>query len=403
MMATRQKTTEKKTKVSSRAAARTVSRHIPEKIKVLLAALSAGRCEFRGCNEYLFEHPLTLEGGNFSEKAHIYPFGNKGPRSDDGSRPADVHAIENLLVLCQACHKLVDDNPKTYTREILEEHKKEHEDRVRYVTGLGPEMRTSVVQLKSRIGGDAVDIPANEICEAIAPRYPAGDKEGTIIDLTTIRDDRPDEYYRVAERQIRQSIDRLYEPGMSVDSTRHISLFALTQIPLLVHLGRCLSNKIPVDFYQRHRDQTNPWKWPEDEEPVRYKQVMPRKGTDRNHVALTVSLSGQISLDSLPERIDESFFVYDIGLDDRKPGTDFLRKRQDLDEFRRTYRGFLSDLMASHPSIEELHLFPAVPAPTAITLGHDLLPKVHPVLIVYDWDKRGGGFIRRIRVNDHDN
>lgn len=383
--------------------AKSVSRSIPEKTKVLLAAISAGRCEFRGCNEYLFEHPLTLRNGNFSEKAHIYPFGEIGPRGGEGSRPEDVHAVENLMLLCRTCHKEVDDNPDTYTREVLEEHKREHEDRVRYVTGLGPEMRTSIVQLKSRIGGDAADIPVNEICEAIAPRYPAGHKEGMIIDLTTIQDDRPDEYYRVAETQIRQSIARMYEPGMTVDATRHISLFAIAQIPLLVLLGRCLSNKIPVDFYQRHRDPGSPWKWPEDEEPVQYKQVMPREGTDTNHVALTVSLSGPLSPDSLPEGIDESFFVYDIGLDDRKPGPDFLRKRQDLEAFRRMYRGFLSDLMASHPSIEELHLFPAVPAPIAIACGHDLLPKVHPALVVYDWDKRSGGFIRRIRVNDHDN
>ncbi len=382
---------------------RRVSRSIPEKTKVLLAALSAGRCQFRGCNKYLFQHPLTLEGGNFSEKAHIYPFGEAGPRSGDGASPSDIHAIENLMVLCQACHKLVDDNPDSYTREVLMEHKREHEDRVRYVTSLGPEMRTSIVQLKSRIGGDAVDIPVNEICEAITPRYPAGDKEGTIIDLTAIQNDRLDAYYRVAEAQIRQSIDQLYAPGMSVDATRHISLFALAQIPLLVYLGRCLSNKIPVDFYQRHRDQSNPWKWPEDEEPVRYKQVMLREGTETNHAALTVSLSGPVSLDTLPVEIDESYFVYDIGLDDRKPGTDFLRKRQDLESFRRMYRGFLSDLMASHPSIEELHLFSAVPAPVAIAFGHDLLPKVHPALVVYDWDRRSSGFTRRIRVNDHDN
>lgn len=379
-----------------------VSRSIPERTRVLLAANSAGRCQFRGCNQYLFEHPITLEGGNFSEHAHIMAFSEKGPRSSDGPRPSDVHGIENLMLLCRSCHKLVDDNPGTYPREVLEKYKREHENRVRYLSGLGPEMRTTVVQLKSRIGGDAVDIPAPQICEAIAPRYPA-DSRGTIIDLTALKNDSTNDYYRLAEAEIRWTISQLYQPGMSVDSTRHISLFALAQIPLLVLLGRCLSNKIVVDFYQRHRDQAHPWIWPEDEERVRYKAELLREGSAVGNVALIVALSGPTSLQSLPEAIDESFFVYEIGLKDRKPGTDFLRKRQDLDEFRRVYRGFLSDLMARHPKVGELHLFPAVPAPIAIACGHDLLPKVHPALVVYDRDRRSGGFIKRIKVNDHDN
>ena len=91
--------------------------------------------------------------------------------------------------------------------------------------------------------------------------------------------------------------------------------------------------------------------------------------------------------------------IYEIALADQTPNVDFLRQRRDLEEFRIVYRNFLSTLMKDHPDVKELHLFPAVPAPVAIACGHDLLPKVHPVLLVYDYDKKTGGFILGLQVN----
>jgi SMODS-associated and fused to various effectors sensor domain len=47
-------------------------------------------------------------------------------------------------------------------------------------------------------------------------------------------------------------------------------------------------------------------------------------------------------------------------------------------------------------------MFPAIPAPVAVVCGFDLLPKAHPALVVYDNDKQHGGFIQRLKVNEHD-
>ena len=378
------------------------ARHIPQPTKILLAVRAGGRCEFGGCNQYLFEHPLTLRRGNFSENAHIVAFSEQGPRGQEGDRPDDVHATDNLMLLCQPCHKEIDDRPEEYPRAVLEQYKKEHEDRIRLVTGMGPDKRTSIVQLKSRIGGDAVDIPAPQIYEAIAPRFPA-DEKGTVIDLTAFGDDQSDEYYKLAAGEIERAITRLYEPGMSAEATRHISLFALAQIPLLMFLGRSLSNKIAVDFYQRHRTEENPWKWPEDGEPTQYAIDRIREGTDPKNVALVLGLSGPIPLETLPVEVDGSFSIYEITLENKEPGTDFLRCRQDLEAFRQVYRSFLAAMTKHHPTAEELHVFPAVPAPIAIVCGHDLLPKVHPILTIYDNDNRQGGFINRLKVNEHEN
>jgi SMODS-associated and fused to various effectors sensor domain/HNH endonuclease len=377
------------------------SRSISPAAKILLAARSGGRCEFAGCNEYLFEHPLTLKDGNFSQHAHIVAFSEEGPRGHEGERPRDINSVDNLMLLCPLCHKLIDDNPDDYPRAVLEKYKQDHEERIRHVTGLGPDMRTSVVQLKATIGGSAVDIPAAHIYEAVAPRYPT-DKKGHVIDLTAYGQENRDEYYRLATTKIQQDVARLYAPGMDVEATRHISLFALAPIPLLAFLGHCLSNKIAVEFYQRHRTGTELWKWKVGGVPARYKLCKRREGRDPKEVALLLCLSGTIDDQLLPSSIDCQFTIYEITLDGDVPNPEFLRQRADLEEFRSTYRRFLAELIRDHPAVRELHVFPAVPAPIAVSCGHDLLPKVHPSLSVYDYDKGSGGFINRLRINDHD-
>ena len=111
-----------------------------------------------------------------------------------------------------------------------------------------------------------------------------------------------------------QDVARLYAPGMEVEATRHISLFALAPIPLLVFLGFCLSNKVAVEFYQRHRTGTEPWKWKTDGAPARYTLRKRCDGSDSAAVALVLSLSGTVANQLLPSGIDDRFTVYDITL-----------------------------------------------------------------------------------------
>ena len=218
--------------------------------------------------------------------------------------------------------------PADYPRVVLEQYKRAHEERISHVTGLGPDLRTSVVQFKARIGGDAVDIPATHVYEAIAPRYP--DKKGAIIDLTSFGDEDINSYYQLAKRKIEKEVAALYEPGMSVESTRHISLFALAPIPLLVLLGRCLSNKVVVDFFQRHRGEDHPWRWLTAGDPTHYAVHHVQEGTNPEKAALILSLSGVIHRSDLPAFIDNTIPIYEIALRNRVPGVDFLRQRCDL-------------------------------------------------------------------------
>ena len=82
-------------------------------------------------------------------------------------RPADINAFENLMLLCGDCHHLIDTHQSDYSVETLKEHKREHEERIYALTALGPEQRTTVIQLRGTIGGQPVDIPGTDIEAAL--------------------------------------------------------------------------------------------------------------------------------------------------------------------------------------------------------------------------------------------
>ncbi len=372
-----------------------LARRISPMTRIILMVQAGSRCQFDGCNKYLLEHPLTLTGGNFSQIAHIVAFSKEGPRGYVRPEPERINHVENLMLLCPQCHKLIDDNPERYGVSTLEKYKMKHEERIRHVTGLGPDLKTTVVQLKTKIAGQAVAIPAVQVTDAVAPRYPT-DSCGYIIDLTSIED--KGGFTRVATDKIREDIKRLYDHRMDLFDTRHVSLFALAPIPILMFLGSQLSNKVPVDVFQRHRD-TEDWVWKSSGRPVEYKFHKIHTGRRTDNVALILSLSGKIHIDSLPSKIDKTYSMYEITLAEGAPNPTYLRLREDLVKFKEIYQGALRTILRDHGNIREIHIFPAVPAPVAVLCGKELLPKVDPKLLVYDFDKNQGGFNFILEVN----
>jgi hypothetical protein len=362
------------------------SRGITQFRQVLLAVGAGGICEFDGCGEYLFEHRLTLRVGNFAELAHIVAFRENGPRGLEGVRPLDINSVDNLMLLCPACHKLIDDNPTHYSRQTLEAYKRSHEARIRHLTALGADRKTSVIVLKARIAGHTVSVPFDQIVEAIAPRYPIT-RNPLTIDLTPLAATGT-AYYEVACETIRQRVEEAFRPEGEAARTGHVSAFAIGPMSLLAFFGRQLTNKVPVDVFQRHRDTEN-WTWKTDGPRVSFR-TRRHPGGEREKVALVFSLSGRIDLGRLPDRTRDEFSIYEMTLDGQVASTTFLRTRDNLEVFRLAYQELIAVVSADHGRLEEVDVFPAVPAPVAVLLGRELLPKVHPKLRFFDQDQATG-------------
>ncbi len=364
--------------------------------RLLLFVRACGRCEFPGCNDYLLEHHLTLKAGNFAQMAHIVAFRPDGPRGREPLPTEYINDLSNLMVLCHKCHKQIDDRPDEYPVQNLRAAKAAHEDRIIHLTGIAPHLKTTIVQFVARIAGRATAIPFDHIAKAVEPRYPV-DKKGVVVDLSAIAASGPD-FVRLAQAEIAQKLAQLSTVGIDRQMTQHVSLFALGPIPLLVYLGRQLSDKVEVDLFQRHRD-TEDWTWKTETPRAEYRFGKVRHGSDVTRVALVLSLSGKIDPNALAHEIDDRFTVYELTLGNEPPSLHFLKTRADLRNFPLAYQTALRTIDREHADLGELHLFPAVPAPIAVLCGRELLPKVDPKLLVYDADKANGGFTLITSVN----
>lgn len=374
------------------------SRKVPAKTQLFLYVRAGGRCEFDGCNRYLLEHHLTKAEGNFAEMAHIWAFSDGGPRAN--KEPGDIHDISNLMLLCPNCHKLVDDRPEEFPAAVLRSHKKAHEDRVFQLTDTKPDRDTVAVVLRGKIAGRPVAISLAEIQKAIAPQY-CGDRCLFDIDLTAFNDDPGEAYWTAASKEIRSRVRPFYDTRFDGKLPHHVSVFGLAPIPLLMVLGSLLSDKVPTTLYQRHRIGES-WEWKDEGVEAEFTTEILREGTDPKKAALVVSLSGVISPENLPAHVDAAYSVYHLVPQNVKPDRTILDLEASLEAFRTEYQRAMRLVVERHPEIQTIDVFPAVPAPAAVAMGRDLLPKRDPVLVVYDFNKAVGGFVRTLEINAND-
>jgi len=105
-----------------------VRKNIPDPVTNRLFALSGNQCAFPGCSNTVTdqvepgEQPVTL-----AQRAHIVGVGRQGPRSKATPLSDDIDAVENLLLLCGVHHRIVDNNPRIYSVEVLAKYKADHE------------------------------------------------------------------------------------------------------------------------------------------------------------------------------------------------------------------------------------------------------------------------------------
>jgi hypothetical protein len=89
-----------------------------------LFALSRNECAFAGCARQLVRDDGIVAG----KICHIRASGEKGPRHDKTWPPEQLDSFENLLLLCQEHHDLIDKgNVLEWTIERLEKMKATHE------------------------------------------------------------------------------------------------------------------------------------------------------------------------------------------------------------------------------------------------------------------------------------
>lgn len=367
-----------------------LTRSIRDSIQTELWARAAGRCEFSGCNRLLYRSSVTQERVNISEKAHIYSFASGGPR---GHGPytmdkSQLNEIENLLLVCHDCHKKIDSDPGRYPADLLRRWKEAHEHRIELVTGIHPTKESQVILYGAAIGEMAALLSPRDAMEAVFPDwYPASERPISLAMHWEGKDTDPG-YWQTEEANLVRSFERHVRPLLT--GSTHLSIFSFAPMPLLARLGALLTDQVPAEVYQRHREPQT-WRWLPGPTKTSYRSIRPE--STGCPPALVIDLSDRISRDRVTAVLGDDVSVWELTLPKSQRGNDFLRSSDQLVRYRRALRRTLDEIGEAHGKHTPLKIFLAVPVACAIDLGRIRMPKVDSPWTIYDQNPLQGRFV----------
>ena len=374
-------------------------RTVPQHTRLKLWVKAAGRCEFWGCNEPVWRNNLTLSDGNFGEVAHIIAASPDGPRGNEESADLRID-YSNLMLLCQRCHKEIDDDPARYSAELLRQWKQEHENRIESQTSHSTEIcKSTVVLFTVKIKDRITPINREAYRNAMFPKYPVD--EGIVIDRQDFDRNGDEVEWMVCARYIKRKIRGRVEEGIDQEDVKHFSVFAIGPMPLLMFLGKCIGDTIPANLYQSHRnieDTSQTWSWQAEEPETQTAYIVnPIKVVENSEkVAVILALSDTIGEDKYANFVDDTFSIYEITIEN--PSPHFLRNPKQLEHFSCEYRKLLNQVQATHGHRCKVFILPAVPVAIAVECGRVLLPTKDPEIFVCEYYDREG-FRQVLKIN----
>ena len=376
-----------------------VTRSIGRAVERELWARAAGRCQFAGCNRIVYKSPVTQEQVNISEKAHIYSFSKDGPRGWGSffTNRKKLNDLPNLLLVCHDCHKTIDQdiNGVRYPANRLIEWKHLHERRVRVVTGISSHKKSHVVLYGGRIGEENSPLQPDNAMEAMFPDwYPAAESP-IVLSMSSEHEDTTDIFWETEAAHLRAAFERHVIPRIKEANPNHFSLFALANQPLLILLGALLTDKVPAEVYQLHREPVT-WTWQRAPGTFSFRIVRP-DNTEREPV-LVISLSAKISDDRVTSILGTGVSIWE--LTGEECHNDFLKSRAQLAAFRETVRKLMVSIAHTHGQRTPLRIFPAMPVACAMELGRVRMPKAAMPWIIFDQNNKRGGFIKTLEIGD---
>src|SRR3981081_3670702 len=272
---------------------------IPDRIKGIVWGRAAGRCQYAGCNASLIGDEISgAADANTAYVGHIVSDAVNGPRGDPVLSPKLAHDPSNLMLVCDAHHRVFD-------REMVDEHpvdvlmamKRRHEDRIGTVTAIDEDLGSPVIRYAAKIGTNESPVAIGDLKWSMLPeRYPI---DGGWIDLDLVTLDLPDhepDYWRTHIRKLRTGFAEKVNGSMERGEIRRLTVFGLAPIPLLIELGRQISDIATADVRQLLRNPKG-GKWVPTSEPVRFDVV--RASPSSGRVALKLEISSPI----LDERV----------------------------------------------------------------------------------------------------
>lgn len=365
---------------------------IPEKTKMVLWARAAGRCQYAGCNASLIGDLISGRYEmNASYIAHVVAAEEDGPRGDPELSPKLAKDISNLMLMCDKHHRLIDrEDVSGHPPELLFKMKRDHEGRIDTLTSIEQDRACHILRYAARIGGNESPVNFEAIKTGMIPeRYPAEGDRTIDIEITglALQDDDPS-FWNVQLANLRSQFNEKVRGRFERGDIKRLGVFALGPIPLLIELGRLLSDISDAEVWQLLREPKG-WRWQDADPPMVMRISGPSEAEGQN-VALKLEISAPISSERITQVIGRDAPIWSIAADGAH--NDIMRSRDDLRAFRKNLRSVFEAIKAKHGESAKVHLFPATPVSASVEIGRVWMPKAHLPMTIYDQNRRAGGF-----------
>lgn len=365
----------------------------------LVWARSAGRCQFEGCNEDLTTHLVAANrSANKGYVAHIIGSSSGGPRGDSKRSEELAKNPDNVMLLCDGCHREIDrEHPEKYPENRLREMKRNHEDWVARGVSLGLSSQSHILRFTNRIETNETAIPLDECIHAmrgIGKTSASFDAIDLKLGLTG-HNEIDNVYWAAEPGDLENFFYKRLEGFFNSGKFRHLSVFGFGPMPLLIKLGRLLPDLHDIEVFSRHREPSPTWTWKSEPAGLRPHTIEGRVETKR--VAIKLCITDKISDARIHAVLgEEDLSIWEITC--AEPGYDVLRTREDLVEFRKVVRTTFNRIKEVHGETVEVFVFPAAPAACCIDFGRVWQPKAHRPMEIYDQAK-DLGFVHRLRID----
>ncbi|WGS17597.1 MULTISPECIES: SAVED domain-containing protein [unclassified Bradyrhizobium] len=369
---------------------------IPPKVQNVVWGRAAGRCQYAGCNKLLIGEQISgARNANNSYIAHVVGDSPEGPRGDPILSPKLAHDPDNLMLVCDEHHRVIDrEMVDAHSVDVLREMKSRHETRIRIVGGIDEDLGSHVIRYAAKIGANESPVEKGAVKWSMIPdRYPL-DGGWIDLDLVTLelRDDDPD-FWPTHVKNLRTVFNEKVRGRMERQEIKRLAVFGLAPIPLLFELGRLISDIPTADVRQLLRDPKG-WKWDTASAPVRYEAIRPTR--IGGPVALKLEISAPVADGRVTNVLGPDTAIWSIAADGAH--NDIVRRPEDIAAFAKLFRKTLDDIKLAHGEDVAVNIFPAVPVSIAVEAGRSWQPKAHPSLTIYDQNWKLGGFALALRL-----
>lgn len=368
---------------------------ITNKNKYLLWAITAGRCQYRGCNQPLTQDILTKKKFNKSYIAHIVADVAGGPRGDVTRSPLLADNINNLMLLCDTHHRLIDvADVGGHPEDLLLEMKKEHENRIATITNIALNMESHVVIYKANVGQHSPFVSYEAMVNYLLPKhYPA---QSFSIDLgltdSPLRD-KDAHFWETEVKVLEDNYNNRLRDLLRQQRVKHISLFAFAPMPLLIKLGTLINEIQNIEIHQPIRNPQT-WNLSDDKEVTKY--IVEEPQVLHPIVVLNISLSATINNDRITGVLGNDCAIYTLTIEN--PSPNYLQNKIQLQDFKSEIQQLFNKIKAKYNAQTPIHIFPTMPIATAIELGRSWFPKADMPLYLYDENTANSGFSKVMEI-----